>query len=54
MEVYVGVGAQRVRDLVKEAKEAAPSIIFIDEIDAVGKKRACTLFFYFSWIRRWK
>ena len=41
MEMFVGVGAQRVRDLFKEAKEAAPSIIFIDEIDAVGKKRAC-------------
>ena len=39
VEMFVGVGASRVRDLFKKAKKAAPSIIFIDEIDAVGKKR---------------
>lgn len=39
VEVFVGRGAARVRDLFKEAKEAAPSIIFIDELDAVGGSR---------------
>ena len=39
VEMFVGVGASRVRDLFKKAKAVAPSIIFIDEIDAVGKKR---------------
>ena len=37
--MYVGVGSSRVRDLFKQAREMAPAIIFIDEIDAVAKKR---------------
>ena len=39
VEMFVGVGASRVRDLFNKAKKAAPAIIFIDEIDAVGRKR---------------
>lgn len=43
VEMFVGVGASRVRDLFKEAKKNAPSIIFIDEIDAVGRQRGTGL-----------
>ncbi len=43
VEMFVGVGASRVRHLFKEAKSAAPSIIFIDEIDAVGRHRGAGL-----------
>ena len=43
VEMFVGVGASRVRDLFDQAKKAAPSIIFIDEIDAVGRHRGAGL-----------
>ena len=39
VEMFVGMGAARVRDLFKQAQEKAPCIVFIDEIDAIGKKR---------------
>ena len=40
VEMFVGVGASRVRDLFKQARQAAPCVVFIDEIDAVGRKRS--------------
>ena len=43
VEMYVGVGASRVRDLFEKAKKTMPSIIFIDEIDAVGRQRGAGL-----------
>ena len=43
VELYVGVGASRVRDLFEQAKKSAPAIVFIDEIDAVGRQRGTGL-----------
>ncbi|MFO8037383.1 MAG: ATP-dependent zinc metalloprotease FtsH [Anaerolineales bacterium] len=43
MEMFVGVGASRVRDLFDQAKKAAPSIVFIDELDSIGRRRGAGL-----------
>jgi cell division protease FtsH len=43
MEMFVGVGAKRVRDMFEKAKEKAPAIIFIDEVDSIGRKRGAGL-----------
>ena len=41
-QLYVGIGAARVRDMFRQAREAAPCILFIDEFDGIGKQRSMT------------
>ena len=43
VELFVGIGASRVRDMFKQAKQNAPCLVFIDEIDAVGRQRGTGL-----------
>src|SRR5207248_3357207 len=43
VEMFVGVGASRVRDLFEQAKKSAPAIVFVDEVDAVGRQRGAGL-----------
>jgi SpoVK/Ycf46/Vps4 family AAA+-type ATPase len=43
VEMFVGVGARRVRDLFNQARQSAPCVIFLDELDAVGRKRSMSV-----------